>query len=91
MATEQDKLDDLVTGLKQQRDHLRVRMSLAEMEAKQEYDRLSDQISKLTEQYEPIRSAAAESAGDALAALTLAAEEMKSGLQKVVKAVEETK
>ncbi|TWT67064.1 hypothetical protein [Allorhodopirellula solitaria] len=91
MATEQEKLDDLVTGLKQQRDHLRVRMHLVEMEAKQEYNRLSEQLDKLNSQYEPVRDAATESAGEVVAALMLAAEEMGNGLQRVVTKIQESK
>ena len=68
-------------------DELKLKMHLAEMEAREEYDRLSGKLDELTVQYDPIKNAVAESAGNVVSALALAAGEMKSGFQRVRKAL----
>ena len=83
------QLEETISALKQQRDEIQLRLHLAEMEAREEYDRLSGSIEKLTAQYEPVREAAAESADNVIAALRLAADEMKAGLSRIRKALSE--
>lgn len=83
--SEKSNLEELISVLKQQRDELRVKMHLANMETKQEYDRLSDRINDLMAQYEPTKDAAAESAEKVFSALKLAGEEMLNGLQRIWK------
>ena len=87
MATYRESLQELISDLKQQRDELAVKAHLAGMEAKQEYDRLSDQVDELIRQYEPVKDAVVESSENVFAALKLAAEEMQHGLGRVWKAV----
>jgi chromosome segregation ATPase len=79
------QLEEAISALKQQRDEIQLRLHLAEMEARQEYDRLSGRIDELSSQYEPVREAAAESAENVIAALRLAADEMKAGLARIRK------
>ena len=74
--SDRDALTEIITSLKQQRDEMKLHIHLAGAEAKQEYERLSTKITELTDQYEPTRQAAGESAGNVIAALRLAAEEM---------------
>lgn len=81
------QLEEVISTLKQQRDEIRLRLHLAEMEAKKEYDRLSGKIDELSTQYEPVRTAAAESADNVVAALKLAADELKKGLSRIKDAI----
>lgn len=81
--SDRDALSEIITSLKQQRDELKLHMHLAGAEAKQEYDRLSAKITELTDQYEPARQAAGETATNVFAALKLAAEEMKAGFERI--------
>lgn len=90
MSSQREQLDKLIQSLKQDRDQLRLRTHLAQMEAKQEFERLSDRIDELSQQYEPVREAVEESAGNLIAALRLAADEMKGGLQRVGKAIRDS-
>jgi hypothetical protein len=83
------QLEETISALKQQRDEIQLRLHLAEMEARQEYDRLSGKIDELSSQYEPVRAAAAESAENVIAALRLAADEMTTGLARIRKALSE--
>jgi hypothetical protein len=55
LMSEKSNLEELISVLKQQRDELQVKMHLASMESKQEYDRLSDRINDLIAQYEPTK------------------------------------
>lgn len=89
MTEERSSLESLISALKQERDELKVRMHLAGMEAKEEYERLSGQVDKLTEQYDPVRKAVSESTGNLISALSLAAGEMKNGFLRIRKAMKD--
>ncbi|TWT47985.1 hypothetical protein KOR42_40690 [Thalassoglobus neptunius] len=91
MADKNEQLDELINTLKQHRDELKVKLHLAQMDARQEYDRISNNIDELNKQYEPVRSAAKESGENVLSALMLAAEEMKNGLVRVGNAISDSK
>lgn len=87
MSSQRNELEEIITSLKQERDELKLKMHLAEMGAKDEYERLSGKFDELTDQYEPVRDAVEESAENIFAALKLAAGEMKTGFERVRKAV----
>jgi chromosome segregation ATPase len=91
MPDSKSSLDKLVSEIKQQRDELKLQMHLASMEAKDEYERLSGKYDELTEQYEPVSDAVEETAENLFAALGLAAGEIKTGFQRVRKAITESK
>jgi chromosome segregation ATPase len=84
-------LEQLISILKQERDELKLKMHLAEMDAKDEYERLSGNFDELTNQFEPLNSAVEESADNVFAALKLAAEEMKNGFHRIRKSMSEDK
>ena len=85
MSTDKSNLDELISALKQDRDELRLRIHLAGMEGKEEYARLSTKIDELTAQYEPVKDAVADTAGNVFSALMLAAGEMKTGFSRIRK------
>ncbi len=87
--SERITLQELIDTLKQHRDELRVKMHLAEMDAKDEYERLSCKMDELSSQYQPVKDAVSESADNVIAALLLAAEEMKNGFVRVAKSLKE--
>lgn len=91
MSDEKTTLDNLVSELKQQRDELKLQMHLAGLEAKDEYQRLSEKCDELSEQYEPVSNAVEETAANLLAALSLAAGELKVGFHRVREAIRESK
>ena len=90
--TEEDRgaLESLISALKQERDALKVKMHLAGMEAKEEYERLSGKIDELSTQYDPVKQAVSDSADSVIAALSLAAGEMKNGFQRVRDAIRDS-
>lgn len=89
MSDSKSSLEDLIGKLKQERDELKLQMHLASMDARDEYDRISGKIEELSDQYEPVRDALEETAGNIWSALGLAAGELKAGFQRVRKAIEE--
>lgn len=82
-----ERIDDLIASLKQQRDELRVQMHLGKAEAKQEFDRLGKKLDELVAEAEaqskPLREAAGESARDIGSALELVGEEIQKGYARI--------
>jgi predicted nuclease with TOPRIM domain len=87
MAADRNLLAELVSSLKQQRDELQVQARLAQAEVRDEYNRLAGKVDELTRQYEPLKHAVEETAGNVFSALMLAAEEMKAGFDRVRKSI----
>ncbi len=90
MTDDPSTLDLLLSKLRQERDELKLQMHLAEMDAKDEYDRLSGKIDEVTRQYEPVSDAVGETAKNIVSALSLAAEELQAGFHRVRKAIEKS-
>ena len=91
MSEKTNAFDEVIRKLKQERDELSLKIHLASMDAKDDYDRISGKVDELTDQYEPVKDAMEESAENVLAALGLVADELKVGFQKVRKAITEDK
>ena len=91
MSEQKTALEDVISKLKQERDELRLQMHLASMEAKDEYERISGKVDELTDNYEPVRDAVGETAGNLFTALGMVADELKAGFQRVRKSVSEDK
>ncbi|MEM1069686.1 MAG: hypothetical protein AAGG48_17705 [Planctomycetota bacterium] len=90
MTDSSNPLEDLIRELKQDRDELKLKMHLASMDAKDDYERISGKVDQLTEQFEPVKDAVEETAANVFSALGMAADELKFGLHRVRKAIEET-
>jgi chromosome segregation ATPase len=89
MSTQRNTLEDVIGKLKQERDELQVKMHLASMDAKDEYERLSGKCDELADQYEPVKDAVEETAENVFSALGMVAGELKVGFQRVRKAIKE--
>ncbi|MCA9141033.1 MAG: hypothetical protein KDB00_29890 [Planctomycetales bacterium] len=89
MSDIRSALSEVISKLKQERDELKLQMHLASMDAKDEYDRISDKVDQLTAQYEPMTDAVEDAADNVFSALGLAADELKIGYQRVRKAISE--
>lgn len=87
MSDQPKSLADGISKLKQERDELKVQMHLASMEAKDEYERVSGKLDELCGQYEPVKDAVEETAGNLLAAFGMVADELKVGYERVRKSV----
>jgi len=91
MSEAKTALATLMGELKRQRDELRLKMHLGGMEARDEYDRLSQKCDQLSDQYEPLTDAVSETSHNTVDALRLLADELKLGFQRVSKALTEDK
>ena len=88
MTDKKSTLEDVIGKLKQERDELKLQMHLASMDAKDEYDRIAGKIDELNDQFEPVKDALEETAGNIWSALELAGSELLAGIGRVRKAVE---
>jgi hypothetical protein len=80
-------VEGMINTLRQHRDQLALKMHLAKMESKDEYDRLSTKVDELSDQFEPVKEATSEVAGKVFSALALAAGEVQKGFERVRDAV----
>jgi hypothetical protein len=86
MSNEQEikqTVSKLMTAIRQDRDELRVQVHLASQEIKEEWNRLSDQLLKLNEQWVPVEKAVGETAQGVLEGLQLTGEELLKGFRKI--------
>ena len=87
MPEKRERLGELISALKQQRDELALRIHLAEAEAKQEWNRLDDRLAQLTHEYEPLKHAVGASTEDVWESLKLVGEEIKHGFDRIRKSL----
>lgn len=85
--SEHSGLAELISSLKQQRDELALKIHLGKAEAKQEWEKVTVKLDKLTKDYEPVKDAVEESAGSVLDALKLVAGEVKQGFERIRKSL----
>ena len=83
MSEKKTAFEEAWSSLKQQRDQLRVRINLAGMEARDEFQRLSDKMEELKHHYEPLQDAVGETADNVYSALSMVADEMKNGFSRI--------
>jgi hypothetical protein len=85
--SDRDHLAELISSLKRQRDELAVQIHLGKQEAKDEWEKLTAKLEELTKDYEPVRDAVEESAGNVFAAMKLVAGEIEEGFRRVRKSL----
>lgn len=92
MAEKRDNFDDLIETLKQQRDELKLKMHLASLEAKEEFEDLEKKWEQWTAeakaQSKPLLEVVEESAKDVGSALDLVLDEVKQGYDRIKRQVE---
>lgn len=83
MADAREALADIITGLKQQRDEIAVRIHLGQTELKAEWEKLQTNLDDLTREYDPVKNAASEAATNVFESLKLTASEIGDGFKKI--------
>lgn len=78
-----DRLEDLVARLRQERDELRVRAHLLHAELREEWDNVEHKWEKLEPKLERFRDSARESAGDVGAAVSQLGEEIAHAYRRM--------
>ena len=83
--SDRDQIAELISSLKQQRDELAVQIHLGQQEAKDEWEKITTKLDELTKEYEPLKDAVDETAGNVFEALKLVAGEVQEGFQRIRK------
>ncbi len=78
-------LHTVVENLKEQRDHILVRLHLAKAEAKDEWEALEHQWEHVRGKMEVIGREAGEAANEVGAALRLTADELRRGYERITR------
>lgn len=84
---DRDLLEKIISGLKQQRDEIALKIHLGKEDAKDEWDKVQGKFTKLADDFEPVRDAVEESASGLFASLKLVAGEVKESFDRIYEAV----
>ena len=85
MSETKDRIDDLIKDLKREREELRLKYSLAKLEANDEWRKLEVKLKKLEAKRKEVGGATAEASRDIGAAASLLGDEIRKGFRKIVK------
>lgn len=77
----------LMSAIKQDRDELRVQIHLAGQEVKDEFNRLSERLVQLNDQWMPLERAVGETAKGVVDGLRLTGQELLEGFKKIRKSL----
>jgi hypothetical protein len=80
-----EKLDQIKADIEQLRDEVKLKAHLGKEDAKDEFEKLEKGWSSFLSKYKPFADEAEKTAESAVAALGLAAEELKSGYERIKK------
>lgn len=83
--TDQSKLDRIMQKLETERDELRVKLNLAKMEAKDEWEDLEKKMEALRGRMKVVGEEAREASSDVGAAFDVLADEVKEGFSRLRK------
>jgi len=78
-------IDEMIETLKQERDELRVKLSLAKMEAGDEWEKIEGKMHQLESKTKELAHVTAESSRDIGEAVKLLGEEIRDGFKKIGK------
>lgn len=81
------QIRETLANLRRERDELRVKVSLAKMEAHDDWKAVEAKLAKLEAKTKELGSATAESAKDVAAAAKLLAEEVRDGIKNIARHV----
>jgi uncharacterized coiled-coil DUF342 family protein len=87
MSHRYERLEQLISSLKQQRDELAMKIHLGKDELKDEWRDLNEKLVHLSKRFEPLKDAAGETSEDVWEALKLVGEEVKNGFNRIRKAL----
>jgi SMC interacting uncharacterized protein involved in chromosome segregation len=85
MSEMQERIQEMLEDLKRERDELRVKISLAKLEASSEWREVERKIDKLEAKAREVGGATVEASKDVGAAARLLGEEIRKGLRSVAK------
>ena len=83
MPDAKEKLQSLVQQLETERDELKVKLGLAKLEAREDWEELEKKMDTMRGRVKVIGEEAREASGDVVAAVNILAGEIKDGLARV--------
>ncbi len=84
---EKTLMAELISDLKQQRDQIRVRIHLGNMELKDEFEKLDERLNHLNLRFGPIKDAIGETTENVWDSLKLVGSEVGNGFRRILKAL----
>ena len=87
MSQDKSRLEEAISALKQQRDELVLKVHLGAADAKDEFAAATKKLDKMTEDYQPLKDAVAESTGNLLSSLQLVGEEVLASFDRIRKSL----
>ena len=88
MSNDKTLIEETISKLKQQRDELALQIHLGAAEAKEEFETAKEKLDKLTADFEPVKDAVEESAGNVFAAMKLVGEEVLGSFDRIRKSLD---
>jgi len=85
MSDAKERIDELIKDLKREREELRLKYSLAKLEAEDEWRKLEGKLKTLEAKAKEVGGASAEASRDIGAAASLLGDEIRKGFKKIVK------
>ena len=83
MADPKGSIDEMIDSLKRLRDELRLKIHLGSKEAQDQYDALEQKWDQMMKDSQPVKDAVSDTARGVGVAAELAADELKSGYEKI--------
>ena len=87
MSDTEDKIEEIISTLKQQRDELGLQIHLGAAEAKEEFDEAIQKINEMSRDFEPVKNAAEESVENLFESLKLVGDEVKASFNRIKKSL----
>lgn len=87
MAENNERLQRLMRQLEQERDELKVKLGLAKLEAREEWQELEQKMNTLRSRMKVVGGEAKEASGDVGAAIDVVADEIKEGFDRLRKLI----
>lgn len=85
MSNINERIDELVKNIQQERDELMVKLQLAKMESSDEWKKIEAKLEKLDDKAEEVADASLEASKEVGAAINLLAEEIRDAFVKISK------
>jgi len=79
-----EKLENLVQKLEQERDELKLKMHLAKADARDEWEKMEDRWGALREKMSTVKEGASEASSDVKEAASDLAEEIRKGYRSIL-------
>ncbi|QDT43325.1 hypothetical protein Pan241w_34250 [Gimesia alba] len=85
--TDRNRLDELISALEQQRDEIALKIHLGKQEAKDEWEKVTDKLNQLQDDYKPVKDAMKESASGVVDSLFNVGKEIQESFQRIRKSL----